>query len=250
MRENINEMNAKEAKKATKGNKKVVFAILAALLLLAAVLVVIFFGRCIIGKHNFEYVSDASTHRLSCKSCGKEGESEAHSLDRFEDCSVCGRKSPISTSVTYRSSADGKYAEAESLVGSPTKIKISSGFNNLPVKGIKASAFEKSSVKEVIISEGVEYIGLSSFEGCLSLNRVVLPDSLTTIGTSAFKNCKALSEIVIPKGVEKINNGAFDGCDALTDVYFMGTKDEWETMYKSIGNEILDKINIHFNYAY
>lgn len=243
-------MKSNEAKKTTKGKKKAVFAILAALLLLAAVLIAIFFGRCIIGKHNFEYVSDESTHRLSCKSCGKEGESEAHSLNRFEDCTVCGRKSPISTSVTYRASADGKYAEAESLVGSPSKIKISSGFNNLPVKGIKASAFEKSSIKELIIPEGVEYIGLSSFEGCSLLKDVVLPDSLTTIGTSAFKNCKALSEIVIPKGVEKINNGAFDGCDALTDIYYMGTEAEWEAIYKSIGNDVLSRVNIHFNYEY
>ena len=247
MNEKISKIKA--AVKRVFSNKAV---IISAALLCAAIVIVVFVlsMKCITGDHNFEYVNKGATHCLSCKDCGKETEAEPHTLNRFEDCAVCGMKTPFSSSVTYRASADGKYAEAESLVGSPTKIKLSSSFNTLPVKGIKAGAFQKSSLVTVIIPEGIEDIGLSSFEGCFSLKDAVLPDSLKTIGTSAFKNCKALSKIVIPKGVERINNGAFDGCDALTDVYYMGTEAEWKAIYKSIGNDDLSRANIHFNYAY
>ncbi len=41
----------------------------------------------------------------------------------------------------------------------------------------------------VKISEGIEYIGKSAFEGCININRIELPNSLKRIGKDAFKRC-------------------------------------------------------------
>ncbi len=249
MKENTNKTTKKDAKKPKSRAKILIMSAPFAVLALALIPIIIIFGKCIIGVHNFEYASDATTHYMSCASCGKQTDSVDHSFDRFENCTVCGMNTPPTEGISYRASADGTYAEAESLVSKKTKIKISSGFNNLPVKGIKASAFEKTDITSAIISEGVEYIGLSSFEGCISLENVVIPNSLTSIGTNSFKNCKSLVSIVIPKSVERINNGAFEGCDALADIYFTGSKAEWESIYKSIDNDVLSSATIHYNYV-
>ena len=44
---------------------------------------------------------------------------------------------------------------------------------------------------------------------------VILPDGLLFIGNSAFSSCISLEKIIIPKGVEVIKNHAFDNCSSL-----------------------------------
>lgn len=46
-----------------------------------------------------------------------------------------------------------------------------------------------SSIKRVIIGDGVTTIGGSAFSGCSSLTSVTIPNSVTTIGDNAFKHC-------------------------------------------------------------
>ena len=66
---------------------------------------------------------------------------------------------------------------------------------------------------------------------------------------SAFLSCTSLKELSIPVSVTKIDNGAFDGCTTLTDVYYSGTKEQWDninidTRYDS--NAPLLNATIHF----
>jgi len=50
---------------------------------------------------------------------------------------------------------------------------------------------------------------------------------VTGIDNEAFKHT-CLTSVVIPGGVQLIDEEAFSGCDNLTDIYFMGTKEQWE----------------------
>lgn len=64
---------------------------------------------------------------------------------------------------------------------------------------------------------------------------VVIPDGVTYIGGSTFELCYSLAGIVIPKGVKEIDGHAFRDCKSLSEIRFAGTRAQWETVKK--GND-------------
>ena len=76
----------------------------------------------------------------------------------------------------------------------------------------------RSSIKKVVIEQGVTTIGNYAFEGCASLTSVIIPDSVTTIGNYAFEGCASLTSITIPDSVTTIGNAAFINCSSLTSI--------------------------------
>lgn len=97
------------------------------------------------------------------------------------------------------------------------------------ISGNPWSGYDYSPVKEIIISDGITYLGSflcssgarditigNSVEGIGSycfydtlIQSLVLPDTLTSIGTGAFQYCSALVSIKIPDSVTVIGDGAF-----------------------------------------
>ena len=110
-----------------------------------------------------------------------------------------------------------------------------------------------TSIKSVVIENGVTKIGNNAFRGCSALTSVIIPDSVTSIGDSAFSGCTRLTgvyindlaawcrigfsgsnpldyahnlyvnneldtELTIPDSVTSIANYAFSGCTGLTSV--------------------------------
>ena len=75
-----------------------------------------------------------------------------------------------------------------------------------------------SSIKTVVIENGVTSIGRSAFQACTSLTNITIPDSVTGIGRSAFQACTSLTNITIPDSVTSIGSWAFGGCTNLTNV--------------------------------
>ena len=75
-----------------------------------------------------------------------------------------------------------------------------------------------SSIKRVIIGDGVTTIGQYAFSGCNSLTSVIIPNSVTTIGNSAFSYCSSLTSVTIPNSVTTIGGYAFSSCGSLTSV--------------------------------
>jgi len=56
-----------------------------------------------------------------------------------------------------------------------------------------------ASLKSIVFSDGLETIGLHTFEKCTSLTKLDLPDSVSSIGNYAFANCSNLAEFHYPK---------------------------------------------------
>ncbi len=81
----------------------------------------------------------------------------------------------------------------------------------------------RSSIKEIIINNGVTSVGACAFYCCTNLVSITLPDSLTRIDGEAFYCCTSLAFIEIPDGVESIGGCAFEGCITLTSINIPNT---------------------------
>ena len=110
-------------------------------------------------------------------------------------------------------------------------------------------ANQKSSIKKVVIGEGVTSIGDSAFSGCTNLIDADMSkaSSLTTIGNYAFSSCTALesvdlskasslttiktsfssctklNNVVLNEGLKEIGGSAFNNCTKLKKIHIPST---------------------------
>ena len=92
-----------------------------------------------------------------------------------------------------------------------------------------------TSLKNLVVPEGVEKISDNCFRGCSALENITLPNTLNYIGSCAFMGCKALKKIDIPKNVHKLYEETFEATSNLVYVNAPGVTDlqGWRTFYKS-----------------
>ena len=82
----------------------------------------------------------------------------------------------------------------------------------------RSPVYGNSSVKKVVIEDGVTSIGKYAFCNCTSLISITIPDSVTSIEFAAFNNCSSLTSITIPDSVTSIGNYAFEWCNKLSSI--------------------------------
>ncbi len=106
-----------------------------------------------------------------------------------------------------------------------------------------------TSLTSVTIPNSVTSIGSSAFSMCVSLTSVTIPDSVTSIGNGAFYFCTGLTRVTIPDSVTSIGDNAFISCTSLTDVYYTGSKEDWNKISIGLYNGCLTNATIHYNYV-
>ncbi len=80
-----------------------------------------------------------------------------------------------------------------------------------------------SSVKEARVSKGIKEILIGAFANCTNLTKVTFSEDITTIGRNVFFNCPA-----------------------LTDIYFEGTREQWEDVaIDSTNDSMLENVTVH-----
>ena len=72
-----------------------------------------------------------------------------------------------------------------------------------------------SSIKSVVIEDGVTSIGRYAFYYCRNLTNITIPDSVKSIGDYAFFCCHNMNEVTIPGSVKSIGHSAFGCCISL-----------------------------------
>lgn len=86
------------------------------------------------------------------------------------------------------------------------------------MKQINQFAFAQcTAFTEIVVPEGVTYIGTSAFQSCTNLTKVSLPSTLKTMDEAAFC-ATGLVSVDIPASLDTIPNSAFTQCESLTSV--------------------------------
>lgn len=102
------------------------------------------------------------------------------------------------------------------------------------------------------IPDGVRYVGANAFRHCGELRDITIPSTVISIEDFAFFDCASLEDFTIPDGVRAIGAGvfsfsslksvripdsvvsvgamAFEPCENLRDVYYAGSREQWERM--------------------
>lgn len=122
-----------------------------------------------------------------------------------------------------------------------------------------------TSLKTVVIDDGVTKIPQNLFEGCEKLSTVVLPNSVDEIENYAFSEATSLKEIKIPNKVTKLCNSVFrcitdarielgDNISEIDMQAFLETKDSTIVVKKGsltekTIDEYLDKYKVYFTHG-
>lgn len=79
------------------------------------------------------------------------------------------------------------------------------------------------------------------------IKTIIIENGVTSIGENAFSLCQKVTSISIPKTIKYVNCNSFDNCSSLKNVYYSGTRQEWEQIeIDTVGNSYL--INATINY--
>lgn len=87
-----------------------------------------------------------------------------------------------------------------------TSIKKKSGSNGINIFPDTAS---KNQIKELVIPDTVQTIGMAAFMGCSNLEKVTFGSRIETIDRNAFYNCSKIKEINLGNNVKTIGSQAF-----------------------------------------
>ncbi len=106
----------------------------------------------------------------------------------------------------------GEELTISGYIGSNAEVSIPASIDNIPVKGIYASAFAgNGTITSVKIPVGVTSIYNYAFNQCWSLSSVSLPEGIVLLDDYAFNGCSKLTEIDLPESVTTIGSCAFTG---------------------------------------
>lgn len=174
--------------------------------------------------------------------------------------SLCSKLASVTIPASVTSMGRHAFASCNNL----TKVTILNGatcigsnaFNNcinltsvtIPqsVTSIGSSAFYKcSSLTNITIPYGITSIEDSVFMECSNLTSVTIPDSVTNIKADAFSDCSKLTSVTIPASVTSIGNYAFVRCSNLQDVWYLGSKAQWNAITMGTNNSCLTNATIH-----
>ena len=127
---------------------------------------------------------------------------------------------------------------------------LSSIFIPDSVQEIGNSAFENcTKLSEVRLSDNLMDLCDNLFSNCISLKNINIPTKIGSLDSISFYGCINLKSIILPRNVYRINTCCFEGCVNLNDIYYSGSKNDWECIAITDDDNILKNITVHYNYG-
>ena len=166
----------------------------------------------------------------------------------------------MSSGINYKSEFDWDISTSGVTIikykGKDRNVVFPREIDGKPVTSIGRSAFEgcsgltsitlPDSLTGITFPDGSMSIGDGAFKDCIGLTSVTLPDGLTRIGEEIFSGCCGLTSITLPEGLTNIRENAFEGCN-LKDVWYTGSRDQWEKILTDHGRRLCAPDNIFGN---
>ena len=127
-----------------------------------------------------------------------------------------------------------------SYSGTDAEVEIPAVIGDYNTVFIGGDAFKgNTSIRKVVIPEGVTEIQSSAFEGCTNLETVVLPETLNYIYQNAFRDCPNLTDVVLPENVVFVGAAAYSGSGRGT---FTGSSAQYD--FRCFESSSFEKISI------
>lgn len=98
--------------------------------------------------------------------------------------------------------------------------------------------FDKDLLTEVIVGEGVDYIGFEAFKDCANLKAVILGENVTGINDRAFENCTSLENIDLGSSITYFSGYDY-GCPFVNTAYY-NDESNWKDGILYIGKYLID----------
>jgi len=127
--------------------------------------------------------------------------------------------------------APGIYDENDQIVWTWDEF-LEQGFWTVDSNGvleIDYATIENAMMNGMTQEEAMEYVS--------SIKKVILPDGITGLGDYVFENCQSLSSIEIPNSVTSIGEGAFWDCTSLSSI----NVNESNANYASVDGVLFNK---------
>ena len=80
-----------------------------------------------------------------------------------------------------------------------------------------------------------------------NIESVAVPEYTKSILGRSFLLCSGLKNLSLPTSVADISDGVFSTCESLSDVYYRGSKEEWEAIHIGENNAPLLSARIHLS---
>ncbi len=172
------------------------------------------------------YVPDASYHAYQTdKTWG------VFSISPASECTTASGVLANNKNVSWRLTCKGM------LIIEGTGV-ITAESSNMDITYTWAWDEYASSIKSVVIGEGITKIGAEAFANLEILKTLSLPNSLITIEHGAFHGCHKLASVSIPKNVIHIYDKAFSHCYGLTNIIFHGLTSIYDNAFVGCGGSL------------
>ena len=106
---------------------------------------------------------------------------------------------------------------------------------SIPGTVTRICSFAGSGLKSILIPDQVTQIDAGAFAHCESLQGVVLSSNLDILENEMFYGDSNLLSVTIPDSVTRIGSSVFYGCGESMNIYYQGSKEQWNRI--SIGEE-------------
>ncbi len=116
----------------------------------------------------------------------------------------------------------------------------------ISVEDLGGAFSDCDNLTSVTIPSNLWYWGEDGYSRCDNLTEVKIASGISYIPEESFYESQKLAAVYIPASVTEVRKSAFQWCSGLKDVYYGGTKEQWEAITVEAGNEELQAAAIHY----
>lgn len=163
---------------------------------------------------------------------------------------------PPTENETRPSAAEGCFAISDGAVtflpelwdGGPV-LQIPDTVDGQTVTALARGCFRDcGELTTIVLPETLTKIHSRAFAGCKNLRGLYLPEGMEVIGSDAFAGCVRLEAIFVSKTVTSIAPGAFDDCASLIFLFYDGSFEQWNEVYRDYINPYTTAICLDGSY--